>query len=63
MPAILLHNLKQPPKRNVKICTRQLQLLCMFLFSFAAFQQEAVKRFRTSGNHSNKEFLVQLSAV
>lgn len=63
MPAILLHNLKHPPKRNVKICTRQLQLLYMFLFSFAAFQQGAVKRFRASGNHSNKEFLVQPGAV
>lgn len=59
MPSALLHNLKQPPKRNVKICTRQLQLLYMFLFSFADFQQGAVKRFRASGNHSNKEFLVQ----
>lgn len=62
MPAILLHNLKQPPKRNVKICTRQLQALYMFLF-FASVQQGVVKRFRASGNHSNKEFSVQPGAV
>jgi len=60
MPAILLHNLKQPLKRNVKICTKQLQVLYMFLFSFAAVQQGIVKRFRASGNHSNKEFSVRL---
>lgn len=63
MTVILLHNLKQPPKRNVKIRTRQLQALYMFLFSFAAVQQGIVKEFRAGGNHSNREFSVQPGAV